>query len=335
MSLVEGRPATCGVSIAGFADPSIPMYLSRSLRAAAFAAFSAFIASTAAAAETTPPPPAYTLSGTEVHVLRAENLKRDYELYIALPKSYASAPERRYPVVFVTDAPYAFPLTRAIAARVGGHSDDLPEFILVGLGYANGDTPEFSRRRDYTPSANKDADLSSDIPGRTPVFGESAGYRRFVAEQVFPFLQTRYRADMSRKVFAGHSYGALFGAEVLTTEPTLFQGYVLGSPSLWFDHRSLMARQGSWFGHAAGAWQADVYLGIGAYEGRAPKGAKDAARYATEGDMVGDMQRFASALQSRRARQLRLRAEVITGEDHLSVAPILITRGLKWALGPR
>jgi hypothetical protein len=51
--------------------------------------------------------------------------------------------------------------------------------------------------------------------------------------------------------------------------------------------------------------------------------------------MVGDMQRFASALASRRTRQLRVRADVIPGEDHLTVAPILITRGLKWALGPR
>jgi predicted alpha/beta superfamily hydrolase len=298
-------------------------------------AFAAAVTTVNVAAATDTPAPAYALSSTEVHVLRAENLKRDYELYIALPQSYASAPERRYPVVFVTDAPYAFPLTRAIAARVGGHSDDLPEFILVGLGYAKGDTPEFSRRRDYTPSANKDADVRSDMPGRAPAFGEAAGYRRFVADQVFPFLQGRFRADMSRKVFAGHSYGALFGADVLTTEPALFQAYVLGSPSLWFDHRSLMARQGSWFSAAASAWQADVYLGVGAYEGRAPKGAKDAARYATEGDMVGDMQRFASALASRRTRQLRVRADVIPGEDHLTVAPILITRGLKWALGPR
>jgi len=308
------------------------MLVSRRLWAVAFAAA---IVNAAAAAVTDTPPPVYTLSGTEVHVLHAERLKRDYELYVALPKSYATAPTRRYPVVFVTDAPYAFPLTRAIAARVGGHSNELPEFILVGLGYAKGDTPEFSRRRDYTPTANRDADVTSDMPGRTPAFGEAAGYRRFVAEQVFPFLETRYRADMSRKVFAGHSYGALFGADVLTTEPTLFQAYVLGSPSLWFDHRALMARQGGWFNAVSSPWQADVYLGVGAYEGRAPKGTKEAARYATEGDMVGDMQRFASALQARRARQLRLRAEVIPGEDHLTVAPILITRGLKWALGPR
>ncbi|HEX5687707.1 MAG TPA: alpha/beta hydrolase-fold protein [Ideonella sp.] len=282
-----------------------------------------------------PAPAAYTLSGTTVHVLRATRLQRDYELYVALPKSYATSPDRRYPLVFVTDAPYAFPLTRAIAARVSGHSSDLPEFILVGLGYAKGDTPEFSRRRDYTPTPNGKANAVSDMPGRTPVFGEAAGYRRFVADEVFAFIAAHYRADLSRKVFAGHSYGALFGADVLTHEPGLFQGYVLGSPSLWFDRRALFARQKEWAIDSKAPLQADVYLGVGEYEGRAPKGARDPSRYAREGDMVADMRTFASALQARQARGLRVRADVIAGEDHLTVAPILITRGLKWALGPR
>jgi predicted alpha/beta superfamily hydrolase len=99
-----------------------------------------------------------------------------------------------------------------IQARVGGHGPDLPEVILVGLGYAKGDTPEFSRRRDYTPSLNRDADLRSDMAGRAPAFGEAAGYRHFLADEVFPFIARSYRADMSRKVFAGHSYGAHLGA---------------------------------------------------------------------------------------------------------------------------
>ncbi|WP_374563661.1 alpha/beta hydrolase [Ideonella sp.] len=278
---------------------------------------------------------AYALPDTAVHLLHASRLQRDYELYVALPKSYATTPGRSYPVVFVTDAPYAFPLTRAIAARVGGHSDDLPEFILVGLGYAKGDTPEFSRRRDYTPTPNGGAKVVSDMPGRAPVFGEAAGFRRFIADEVFAFIAAHYRADLSRKVFAGHSYGALLGADVLTHEPGLFQGYVLGSPSLWFDHHALFARQKDWALDTKAPLRADVYLGVGEYEGRAPKGAKDPSRYAHEVDMVADMRAFASALQARPTPGLRLRADVIAGEDHLTVAPILITRGLKWALGPR
>jgi predicted alpha/beta superfamily hydrolase len=258
-------------------------------------------------------------------------LARDYEIDVALPPSYASSPDRKYPVVFVTDAPYAFPLTRAIAARIGGHSKAMPEFILVGLGYARGDTPEYSRRRDYTPSPNGDRDARSDMPGRAPVFGEAEGYRRFVADEVFPFVAAHYRADMGHRVFAGHSYGSLWGAWVLATAPEMFDGYVLGSPSLWFDHGLMLAREKA---VSRQDLHAKVYLGAGAFETRAPKpAARDPRRDAdADGDMVGDTRAFAQALASHRWPGLQVRTEVVAGENHLTVAPTLVTHGLEWVL---
>ncbi len=40
-----------------------------------------------------------------------------------------------------------------------------------------------------------------------------------------------------QSLFLGHSYGALLGTQILFTEPGMFNGYVLGSPSLWYDKR--------------------------------------------------------------------------------------------------
>ncbi|MET0857980.1 MAG: alpha/beta hydrolase, partial [Telluria sp.] len=59
------------------------------------------IAGAAAAA-----PSAYVLDNTEVRDIRAQALKRDYQLFVALPDSYRDS-SQRYPVVFVTDANYA------------------------------------------------------------------------------------------------------------------------------------------------------------------------------------------------------------------------------------
>ena len=67
-------------------------------------------------------PPAYAIPETEVVDIHSTRLDRDYQLFVALPESYASHPRRRYPVVFVTDANYAFPLVRAISRRVGDHA---------------------------------------------------------------------------------------------------------------------------------------------------------------------------------------------------------------------
>lgn len=88
-----------------------------------------------------------------MHALRASALQRDYQRFVSLPAGYGLDPVRRYPVLFTADADYGFPLLRSIAKRVGDHGKGLQDFILVGLSYAQGDSPTISRNRDYTPAA--------------------------------------------------------------------------------------------------------------------------------------------------------------------------------------
>lgn len=272
-----------------------------------------------AAAMSQPDVVPYTLENTEVVSLSAKELKRDYEVFISLPESYKTS-TKRYPVVFVTDANYAFPVTRALAARVGAHGRGLEEFILVGLAYAKGDTPEFSRRRDYTPGPSLETKYKSDMPGREPLFGEAEGYRRFIANSVFPLIAQSYRADMDRKIFSGHSYGSLLGLHVLLTEPSMFSHYILGSPSLWYGKRMIYEREKQ-YAAAHKDLKANVFFAVGGLE--TGEG---------EDDMVGDLKQFEVLLKSRRYPGLRIESKVLSDEDHLSVAPMIITRGLKWAL---
>ena len=136
----------------------------------------------ASAAGVTAPPP-FVLKGTEVRTIRAKALQRDYEIFVSLPESYQSQPRRRFPVLFVTDADYAFPLIRSIAQRVGKGGQSLEEFILVGLSYAADEAPLFSRRRDYTPTPNGERKAASGMPGRAPEFGGAEAYRKFREEQ--------------------------------------------------------------------------------------------------------------------------------------------------------
>jgi len=275
-------------------------------------------------------PPAYALDDTEVRDLASKVLQRDYQLYVGLPDSYRTQPARRYPVLFVTDARYAFPLIRSIARRVGDHGKGLDDFILVGLSYAKGDTPAYSRNRDYTPT-DKGGETVSDMPGRPPLYGQAELYRRFIAEEVFPFVARAYRADMGRKIFAGHSYGALLGAHILLTEPTMFEHYILGSPSLWFNHKLMFARERAYAAEHTDL-RADVFMATGAYE--AVDLASPNPRYHHEDDLLLDMQAFERVLRSRRYPGLRIRSTVIDDEDHLTVFPAIITRGLTAVLAP-
>lgn len=266
----------------------------------------------------------YALDDTEVRDVHAAGLKRDYQVFVALPDSYRST-QRRYPVIFVTDAGYAFPIVRGIAQRLAKHAG-LEEAIVVGLSYAKGDTPVYSRRRDYTPSVPRNGPPASDMPGRAVAFGEAGAYGRFLVSDVFPLIAAHYRADMERKIFVGHSYGSLLGIELLLDQPTAFQHYILGSPSLWFDRGVLFDREHD-YAKAHRDMPASVYFGIGGRETLAP--GRKRSRREEDADMVADLREFDGLLKSRRYPHLATRLEVFAGEDHASVFPFLLTHGLR------
>jgi predicted alpha/beta superfamily hydrolase len=274
------------------------------------------------AAAATPAP--YVLDATEVRDVHARALNRDYQVFVALPDSYRSS-NRRYPVLFVTDANYAFPVARGIAQRLAKHAH-MEEVIVVGLSYAKGDSPVYSRRRDYTPAVPRHQDYVSDMPGRTPAFGEAQAYGRFIAADVFPLIAANYRADMSRKVFVGHSYGSLLGLQLLLSEPRTFDHYILGSPSLWFDQGVMFDREQD-YAKRHKDMPASVFFGIGGRE-TLPNNRKR-ARTEENADMVADLCDFDAALKSHRYPNLKSRLEVFADEDHASVFPLVLIHGLR------
>ena len=269
----------------------------------------------------------YEIADSEVWDVPDPVSHRGYQVFVALPPSYGKEPQRRYPVLYVTDADYAFPILRQISRRLNIEGPKVEEFILVGLSYSVGDTPEYSRRRDYTPTPN--GEKTRDPSGRPPVFGEAEGYRRFLSEELMPFVAVTYRTDTTRSIYAGHSYGGLFGLYVLLSEPKLFSHYIIGSPSLWFDQKVLFQRERS-YAEANKELKANVLMAIASYE-TIDKASGD-PRYNGKTDMIADLKEFEQALRSRNYPGLKLSSEIIPGEDHLTVFPAIVTRGLLWAL---
>lgn len=283
----------------------------------------------AARAEAAPPAsavpaPAYVLEHTEVRDIRAAALQRDYQLYVALPDSYREG-GKRYPLLVVADANYASPLTRSIASRLHKHAG-MEETIVVGLSYAKGDAGTYSRRRDYTPSKPRKGSYLSDMPGRAPAFGEAAAYGRFVTQEVLPYLARHYRADMTRKIFAGHSYGSLLGLQIMLEAPRSFEHYILGSPSLWFDAGILFEREQDYAARHKDL-PASVFFGIGGLETLAP--GKQRSRSEEDADMVADLREFEGLLGKRRYPNLKTQVKVFADEDHASVFPLVLTHGLR------
>lgn len=251
----------------------------------------------------------YVLKGTQVWSVPDPVSGRNYEVFVSLPASYEAEPNRRYPVLYVTDADYAFPIIRQIARRVNLDGPVIEEFILVGLSYAVGEGGMSSRTRDYTPVRIND---------RT---GGGVAYQAYLKTQALPFIEDRFRADPERRILLGHSYGGLLGAQILFSEPELFDGYILGSPSFWFGDHAMMQTEAD-YARAHTDLPARVHMYIGEYE------FPGSGRLNTRYDMVGDNARFEERLRARGYQSLTLTSEVLNDEDHLTVAPRGFTRAL-------
>ncbi|WP_255206251.1 alpha/beta hydrolase [Janthinobacterium sp. BJB401] len=269
-------------------------------------------------------PASYVLENTEVRDIRAQALKRDYQVYVALPDSYRQG-NKRYPVLFVVDANYSFAIVRNIAQRLNKHAG-MEEVVVVGLSYANGDGGVYSRRRDYTPTTPRKHDYRSDMPGRQPAFGEAKAYGQFISGEVFPFIASNYRVNMQRKVFIGHSYGSLLGLQFLLTQPRTFEHYILGSPSLWYDAGVMFEREQA-YAASHKDLPASVFFGIGGLEKLAA--GKKRSRSEEEADMLADLREFDGKLKSRKFPGLTSRLRVFEDEDHASVFPFVLTHGLR------
>ena len=259
----------------------------------------------------------YEVVGSEVWNVPDPVSGRMYQVFVALPPSYDESPDRRYPVLYVTDADYAFPLARQIGRRLNVEGPKLEEFILVGLSYSVGDDGMTSRRRDYTPTPNGPSSAPKDA-----VHGGAAPYIAYLREQALPFVAGRYRTDESRRLLLGHSYGALLGSQILFTDPDMFSGYIVGSPSFWYD-RNVMSRFEKDYGAGHNDLKASVYMYVG---------EREAPAFGNDADMVADAKNMQAALRAHNYPSLRLKLDVLNDEDHLSVAPRGLTHGLKYLL---
>jgi len=265
----------------------------------------------------------YEVLGSQVWNVPDPVSGRDYQVFVHLPPSYTQSPDRLYPVMYVTDADYAFPIIRQIGRRLNGEGPRVQEFILVGLSYALGEDPVVSRTRDYTASRT---DRTAKIVNGG---GGGPAYQAYLKSQVLPFIEDRFQADPARRILLGHSYGGLLGAQVLLSEPELFSAYVLGSPSLWHGNDAIFTTEAA-YAETHRDLPATVYMYIGQFES-----VGDGPRYNRNHDMVADSRRFERLLRSRNYPGLTINSDVLQDEDHLSVAPRGFTQALMALLPAR
>jgi hypothetical protein len=249
---------------------------------------------------------------SEAHVLPRSANGRDYRITVGLPDSYAAHPERRYPVLYVTDGYWDYKLCKSI---VGGlvYDKAIPEVILVGIGYP-GEAPDYGRLRrwDLTPvSGPDDADLGEG--------GHAGEFLDVLERQIIPYVEGRYRVDAGYRVLGGSSLGGLFALYVMLTRPALFAGYIAPSPATPFA-------RGWLFGYEDAFAKSGKRLAARLYMTAAEK---------EEAWMVDAIKKFDGQLRAHAYAGLVYEFRVIEGERHSGTKPEAFNRGVRFAFAPR
>lgn len=186
-----------------------------------------FFLAPAAAVALQAPPPEFEGSPIEIgtsYRFHSSVLDDTREVNVWLPMGYDKSQDR-YPVLYLLD---------------GGLDQD---FIhIAGLGHLA------SLSWTYGPmivvgvqTKNRRAELTSrpTDPRYLSAFPESGGadtFRRFLRQEVIPFVEARFRTG-DRRAIMGESLAGLFVVDTLLHDPGLFGDYVAISPSLWWDDR--------------------------------------------------------------------------------------------------
>ncbi|GGX33566.1 alpha/beta hydrolase [Aquimarina muelleri] len=254
----------------------------------------------------------FEIKDTEIHQIQSTINQKHYELYIKLPNSYSSNSDKKYPILVLTDSDYAFPLVTSITRRV-----KTEEFIIVGISYSKGDSPGVSRTRDYTPTNSPNEERGHSKESRL-ASGKADDFIAFIKKDIFSFLNNTYRINMSKKVFSGHSFGGLLASYILVTTPDLFEYYLVGSPSLWYDNYCINNFEEK-YSNAHTNLRANVFFSIGGKEKN------------NKSDMVTEMLTFEQRLLSRNYTDLKVKSSIISDEDHFTVYPSFITKGILFA----
>jgi predicted alpha/beta superfamily hydrolase len=209
----------------------------------------------AAHADGTPPPAAMTAEAVvpmtrQMDFVSAIN-GHSYRVQIAWPGT--PAPANGFRTLYVLDGDAYFG-AYASAVRLHVMGGETEPAIVVGISYpdAAGDMAVAMRRREYdlTPT-DADADtkaMNGGLPGPAVQFefGGADTFLQVIETEIKPKVAAIAPVRPGADIIFGHSLGGLFVLHTLFTHPQTFQTYLALSPSIWWNHRAVLAGEAAY-----------------------------------------------------------------------------------------
>jgi len=263
-----------------------------------------------------PEPPIY---------MQADGYDWDHEINVVLPVSYATSPEKKYPVLWIMDGTFHLGMT-ADMARYYAMANHIPEIIVVAVGHRPTETmAEFIRKRtvdlffkDSTLIYGPAKDFMKDSMGLNPdeIFKASRGdeFLDFLIDDVRPALAKKYRMADDHALF-GHSAGGGFTSRAVFERPGAFKRFIIGSGT---DGQAIVKE--AEYAKTHDDMDARIFVGAGDME------VNDIGMSAQR--IVSNPVLLAENLRLRQYKSLDLEVRLYRDKDHATVVPLTVSDGL-------
>jgi len=184
--------------------------------------------------------------------IQSKELSEKRVLNIYLPEGYNQTDTTKYPVIYLLDGSADEDFIHVVGLVQFNSFEwinQVPKSIVVGIATVD-------RRRDFTFPSTIVEDKKA-----YPTTGHSDKFILFLEKELQPFIAAKYKTN-SNKTIIGQSLGGLLATEVLLKKPTLFNKYIIVSPSLWWDNGSLLDQNSNLLTEQF-TQSTDIYIGVG------------------------------------------------------------------------
>jgi predicted alpha/beta superfamily hydrolase len=235
----------------------------------------------------------------EIDEIQSKELAEKRILNIYLPEGYNQNNSTTYPVIYLLDGSADedfIHIVGLVQFYSFGWINEVPKSIVVGI--ANVD-----RRRDFTYATTIEPDKKA-----YPSSGHSNKFISFIEKELQPYIEKKYKTSYSKTII-GESLGGLLATEILFKKSTLFNKYIIVSPSLWWDNGSLLNQNPEILNKNFNS-PTDIYIGVGK-EGLTPTKIPHV--------MEVDANLLADKLESAGNRNIKVFFDYLPRENHATI----------------
>ncbi|WP_163409729.1 alpha/beta hydrolase [Flavobacterium ajazii] len=242
--------------------------------------------------------------------IQSKELNEKRILNIYLPEGYKAEDATRYPVIYLLDGSADEDFIH-ISGLVQFNSfewiNQVPKSIVVGIATVD-------RRRDFTFPTTIETDKK-----RFPTAGHSDKFIAFIEKELQPFIAKKYKTTESKTII-GQSLGGLLETEILFKKPSLFDKYVIVSPSLWWNNGSLLNLDSEILKDNF-KQQTEIYIAVGK-EGLTPT---EIPRV-----MEVDANVLAEKIKASKSKNIKVYFDYLPAENHATILHPAVSNSFKF-----